>query len=137
MPDRKPTRSQLVRRYRKNESANRRGPCFKELANALEREIWRKPDVSDVLLMECLGPPNLWNVNREGGIFVYYFDHKVAGRNRDEWFFHLKGQKVYSSGFNRRGINDLSFLEPSQLWPAQHRVRKVKARPRKPKRPSA
>lgn len=126
MPTRKATRSQLVRAYRKTESANQRGPCFKELANALEREIWRTPGVSDVLLMECLGPPNLWNLNREGGIFVYYFDHKAPGRNRDEWYFFLKGRKVYDSGYNRRGINDFSFLEPNHIWPAQRRTQKTR-----------
>jgi hypothetical protein len=136
MPNRKPSRSKLVRAYRKNESPYDRGPCFKELANALEQEIWRKPGVSDVLLMECLGPPNLWNVNREGGIFVYHFDHKVAGRNRDEWYFYLKGRKVYDSGYNRRGINDMSFLEPSRIWPMQGRRGKAE-RSRKPKRLSA
>ena len=134
MPNRKPSRSQLVRAYRKTESDNQRGPRFKELALALEQEIWKMPGVSDVLLMECLGPPNLWNVNREGGIFVYYFDHKVVGRNRDEWFFHLKGRKVYASGYNRRGINDLSFLDPNHIWPMQRRVRKT-TRSQKPERP--
>ena len=104
----------LLRAYREAEGDGRRGPRFVEVALALEQEM-RAPGVSDAVLLECFGPPDLWD---EGG-FVYFFDHKTPGRNRDEWFFHLADRKLTASGYNRRGINNLSFLKPRQDWPGK------------------
>jgi len=50
---------------------------------------------------------------------VYFFDHHLPGRNRDEWFFQLADGKLTASGFNRRGINNLSFLKTRQDWPGK------------------
>ena len=105
---------ELVRAYREAEADGRRGPRFVEVALALEQEM-RAPGVSDAVLLACFGPPDLWD---EGG-FVYFFDHKIAGRNRDEWFFHLADGKLTASGYNRRGINNLTFLKSRQDWPGE------------------
>jgi hypothetical protein len=107
-----PRISKLVEVYRDTESEGRRGPRFKDVALALEQEIQMR-GVSDATLIECFGPPDLWG---EGG-FVYFFDHELPGRNRDEWFFHLAGGKVTASGYNRRGINEVSFLRTRRDWP--------------------
>jgi len=103
---------ELVRAYRESEGDGRRGPRFKDVALALEQEM-RAPGVSDAVLLECFGPPDLWS---EGG-FVDFFDHDVPGRNRDEWFFHLADGKLTASGYNLRGINELSFLKTRKDWP--------------------
>jgi hypothetical protein len=107
-----PRISKLVKAYRDTESEGRRGPRFKDIALELEQQM-RTSGVADAVLVECFGPPDLWG---EGG-FVYFFDHEVPGRNRDEWFFHLAEGKLTASGFNRRGINDVSFLKTRQDWP--------------------
>jgi hypothetical protein len=104
----------LLKFYRETESDDRRGPRFKDLALALEQEM-RSPGVSDTVLIECLGPPDLWNTNG----FVYFFDHDRPGRNRDEWYFHLTDGRLTASGFNRRGINELSSFKTRQDWPSR------------------
>jgi len=110
-----PNISKLVRAYRESESDDRRGPRFKEVALALEEEM-RKAGVSEDLLLECFGPPNLWTKQGNCGLLVYFFDHEEAGRDADEWYFHLAEGNVTSSGHNRRGINDLSGMQSGRDW---------------------
>src|SRR5687768_7749807 len=98
--------AELVRLYREGENAGCRGPRFAAVAYAIEREM-KVRVISKRLLVDYLGPPDLF----DDGVYLYRFDHKKAGKNRDEWYFHLKKSKVASSGFNRRGINDLSNLK--------------------------
>ena len=105
---------ELIRAYREAEGDGQRGPRFVEVALALEQEM-RAPGVSDAVLLECFGTPDLWS---ESG-FVYLFDHKIPGRNRDEWFFHLADGKLTASGYNRHGINNLSFLKTRRDWPGK------------------
>jgi hypothetical protein len=108
-----PRISKLVRAYRATESDESRGPRFKDVALALEDEMRVAPGVSDAVLVECFGPPDLWCE----GAFVYFFDHEVPGRNRDEWFFLLADGKVTTSAYNWREINDFSRLKTRQDWP--------------------
>lgn len=107
---------ELVRAYREAESDQRRGPRFKKAALTLEQEMQAPGGVSDAELIECFGPPNLWDEREGGGIFVYFFDHEMPGRDADEWYFHLAGRRVIRSGYNWRGVNDLSSLKTRQDW---------------------
>ena len=107
-----PRMLKLVETYRGAESDGGRGPRFKELALALEKEM-RTTGVSDAVLLACFGPPDLWSE----GVLAYYFDHEVPGRNQDEWFFHFADGRLTASGYNRRGINDVSFFKKRQDWP--------------------
>ena len=111
-----PRISQLVEAYHEAESDARRGPRFKEVALALEEEI-RTPGVSDAVLVQCFGIPNFWDERDGNGLFVYFFDHEEPGRDRDEWYFHLRNHKVMESGFNQRGTNVLASLRPASDWP--------------------
>lgn len=103
----KPHIAELVRIYHDSESSLCRGPCFKELALALEREM-QEHGLTTQALLSCLGPPDLFEGD---GLYVYYFDHDEAGRNRHEWYFHCEQGTLVSSGYNERGINDTSSLQ--------------------------
>lgn len=107
-----PRITRLVRSFLKFEGEKRRGPRFAKAALALDEEI-RKSPIPQATLIECFGPPDLWGK----GLLVYFFDHKEAGRERDEWFFYQDKEQVTSSGYNRRGINDLSHLKAKRDWP--------------------
>jgi hypothetical protein len=111
-----PRVSKLLRAFRRTESNDRRGPQFKNVALALEKEM-RAPGVSTDVVIQCFGPPDLWDTEGDREFLVYFFDHEVPGRNADEWYFHLTGEKVTDSGYNQRGINDLSSLKPASEWP--------------------
>jgi hypothetical protein len=104
--------AKLLSLYRQKEGDSRRGPYFTDLAYAVEKDI-ASGVVTKHTLLECFGPPDLF----DDGIYVYRFDHKNAGKNRDEWYFHLKDDKVISSAFNRCGINDLSSLKHRSQFP--------------------
>jgi len=91
--------SKALDAYRKAEGAGGRGPRFKDVALALEREM-HQPGVSEATILECFGPPDI----RRPGLYVYFFDHEAAG-DAHEWYFHLKDGKLKNSGYNARGVN--------------------------------
>ena len=103
---------ELINLYRIEEGESARGPLFADVAYAIEEELESRA-ITKRALVKFLGPPDLF----DNGVFVYRFDHKKAGKNRDEWYFHIKRGKVFSSGFNRRGINDLSRLKDRSEFP--------------------
>ena len=113
-----PRISALVHAFREAESDAGRGPHSKELALALEEQL-AAPGVSDAMLLDCFGPPDLWDESGNKALFVYFYDEKEAGRNGDEWCFVLEDGKVTNSGFNERGINDLSGLRTRDEWPSK------------------
>ena len=116
----KPHIAELVQVFRESESAIRRGPYFKGVALALEEEMKRQ-GLSAETLLDCFGPPDLFDGD---AVYVYFFDHKKPGRNRDEWYFHLDQGIVVSSGYNRRGINDLSRMRDRSQFPARDAAKK-------------
>jgi hypothetical protein len=113
-----PRISKLLYTFRQTETGDRRGPPFTEVALALEQEI-QSPGVSKDMVIECFGPPDLWGLAGDGGLLVYFFDHEVPGRSADEWYFIFAGGNVTHSGYNRRGVNDLSSLKPASEWPQE------------------
>jgi len=108
--------SELLHVFRSAEASDSRGPRFKDVALAIEREM-RAQGVSEDTVIECFGPPDLWGTNEDRGLFVYFFDHELPGRNADEWYFHLTDGKLSDSAYNRRGINDFSTLKSIKDWP--------------------
>ena len=109
----KPHIIELVTSYRQAEADDRRGPCFKDVALALEREM-ETDHVTKRMVLDCFGPPDLFD---DDHVFVYYFDHEQPGRNKDEWYFHFQNGKVARSGYNERGINDLSRMRDHSQFP--------------------
>jgi hypothetical protein len=95
--------SKALEAFRKSEGPRARGPRFKDVALALEREMIR-PGVPEIAILECFGPPDI----HRSGLYVYFFDHETAGGTRDEWYFHVRDGKVFNSGFNARGVNNFS-----------------------------
>jgi len=108
--------SELLHAFRSAETSGSRGPRFKDVALAIEQEM-RTPGVLQDTLIECFGPPDLWGTDNDRGMFVYFFDHEMSGRNRDEWHFYLTDGKLIDSAYNRRGINDFSSLKSVNDWP--------------------
>lgn len=103
----------LVARFRETESRDRRGPAFKGVALALESRM-RSETLTKHTILECFGPPDLFDED----VFVYWFDHDQPGRNKDEWYFDFQHGRLYGSGYNERGINDLSDLKGSSQFPS-------------------
>ena len=110
-----PRIAKLVDAYRENETPQQRGPRFKAVAEALEHEM-SAGNVTESIVLQCLGAPNLHAEQDGKALFVYHFDHENAGRDGSEWYFHFSDQKLVSSGFNFRGINDLSM---TTRWDSQ------------------
>ena len=93
----------LVEEFRAWESDDARGPAFKAVALALEL-LMREYVVTPINLLECFGPPDLFDENG----WVYFFDHDEARQSDDEWYFSFDGDRLAHSGYNDRGVNDLS-----------------------------
>ena len=98
---------ELVELFCSGESNDRRGPLFKNVALALEDEM-SSGSVTAQMVTACFGPPDLYDSDT---MFVYFFDHQIAGGNNDEWYFHFENGKLVNSGYNARGINDLANLQ--------------------------
>jgi hypothetical protein len=96
----------LATGFRETESDDSRGPLFKAVALAIEEEM-KSGSITKEDVVECFGPPDRFGDD----VFVYVFDHVQSGRNNDEWYFHFDGSHLCDSGFNIRGINDLSQLK--------------------------
>ena len=102
----KPTIAELARVFRETESDDSRGPLFKAVALAIEEEI-TAGSITKEDVVECFGPPDRF----DDDVFVYVFDHVQPGGNNDEWYFDFDGNRLSGSGFNVRGVNDLSQLK--------------------------
>lgn len=111
-----PRLAELVRQFRESEADDRRATLFQAVAFELERGM-RTHGISQGIVLECFGPPDLWGEGEEDATFVYLFDEEMAGSNRDEWYFHFSGGRLANSGYNRRGINDLSALRAKRDFP--------------------
>jgi len=64
-------------------------------------------------VLACVGPPDLF----DDQVFVDRFDHEQPGRDNDEWYFDFDGDRLAGSGYNVRGINDLSRLKDRSQFP--------------------
>ena len=111
-----PWLAERVRAFRESEGAGRRAARFQAVAYELERDM-RTRRVSQAAVLECFGPPDLWVKDEVSAAFVYFYDEEAAGQNRDEWYFHFSGGTLVDSGYNRRGINDLSGLRDGREFP--------------------
>jgi hypothetical protein len=98
--------AELATGFRATESDDSRGPLFKAVALAIEEEI-KNGIITKEDVVECFGPPDRF----DDDVFVYVFDHMRPGGNNDEWYFDFDGSHLCGSGFNVRGINDLSQLK--------------------------
>jgi hypothetical protein len=106
----------MLKIHRDAESPDRRGPRFVAVVLALEQEMQTR-GVTAAVLVECFGPPDLWDEEEGKGVLIYVYDEREAGRGRDEWYFLTRGGRVTDSGYNRRGINKLPGLRPGSEWP--------------------
>jgi hypothetical protein len=97
---------ELVAAFRETESDESRGPSFKTVALAIEDEM-KTSFITKKDLLEWFGRPDKF----DDDVFVYLFDHDQAGKSNDEWYFHFDGPRLNSSGYNVRGINDLSRMK--------------------------
>ena len=111
----KPHIAELMQIYRASEGMECRGPRFKDVALALEEEM-KRDSVTAETLLDCFGPPDLFD---DDAVYVYIFDHKKPGRNKDEWCFHIENGIVVSSGYNCRGINDHSRMRDRSQFPVR------------------
>jgi hypothetical protein len=110
-----PNVAELVVAFRESESDDQRGPMFKAVALALETEM-KTTAVTKETVLECFDPPDKFE---DHSIYVYRFDHELPGRNNDEWYFHFADGRLSSSGYNVRGINDLSHLKDRADFPTR------------------
>ena len=72
--------------------------------------------MSPEALVEWFGIPDLWTEHNGNGLFVYFFGYHKARTSRHEWYFYLDNGRVWQSGFNERGINDLTHLKTALEW---------------------
>lgn len=100
-----------LQEFQAQESPDKRGPCFVRLGLAIETGL-KDRSVTSGQLLEWLGPPDLLDEKDDNAFYVYRFDHEEAGSDRDEWYFHIRGGVMTSSGYNRKGINDHSAMLP-------------------------
>ena len=95
-----------LRRFREEETDQRRGQFFRAVARAIEAKM-RTTVITREMIVEWFGPPDYFG---DDALYLYRFDHRRARRNRDEHYFHFREGRLVNSGYNRRGINDLSLL---------------------------
>ncbi len=107
----------LLARYRKAESAERRGPCFAKPCYAIE-ESGVAGGIRKGKILEWFGPPDLFFQADSQLTLVYRFDHEQAGHNREEWYFHFQSESLVRSGFNSAGINPLIGFRPGSELPS-------------------
>jgi hypothetical protein len=94
----------LLRRFREEETDQRRGPFFAVVVRAVEERM-RSTVISPEMIVAWFGPPDYFY---KDATYIYRFDHRRARRNRDEHYFHFSDGRLVASGYNRRGLNDLS-----------------------------
>lgn len=106
--------SELVDLFRRDEWPEARGPRFTAVACAIEEAMSNDTPVSSDLLLECFGPPDLF----DDEVWLYRFDHEDASLANDEWYFFVKDGRITDSGFNVVGINDISQMRDQRDFPA-------------------
>ena len=109
--------TELLEAFERTETDSTRGPAFVSVALELETQM-RSGGVSDGDLVECFGRPDLFLGDADGRRdLLYVFDHDHPGANRDEWFFGFERGVLVDSGYNRRGINDVSAWTDGSEFP--------------------
>jgi len=116
----KPHVVDLVNDFQKSEDSKHRGPKFKAAALALEAEM--SVEVITLReLLDCFGPPDFFAGHV---LYLYAFDHEQPGRNKEEWYFHFANGQLVKSGYNQKGVNDLSQLADGAKFIDPDTVRK-------------
>jgi hypothetical protein len=111
------TIEQLAADFQSHEEPSARGPHFVKLLLEIE-SVMNTSAITREQLLSWLGRPDFFDVDGPNGTFVYIFDHHEPGSNRDEWYLHLEKGRLFRSGYNRSGINDLSDLKPRSEFPS-------------------
>jgi hypothetical protein len=101
----------LQQEYEAGEGPNRRGKRFEALVGAIDSVRWKEPPLTEMELLEWLGPPDYGDSDERGASYLYLYDRFGA----KDWYveFELdRNGNIREIGYNATSTRDLKTLRP-------------------------
>jgi len=102
--------------YLQNEGASHRGRLFYKLVSAIEEAKRKEPPVTEVELLELLGPPDYEDSGEDGQGYIYLFD--VNAKKDLFVIFNIDAMGyLLDVGSNMTSQLDRKLFKPHKPWP--------------------